>query len=362
MFKEIYYSFQHRVEDSALTRLLGYTTFRSVLAAFTALFILLVFCPFFIRLMKRRRIDQSIRDDGPQTHLIKTGTPTMGGLLINFAIIFSILLWQDLRQPITWIVILCVFGFGLIGFLDDYLKINKKNSVGLHAKFKLIGQFFISFLIVVLIYFLNGEEQTLFYFPFFKDALFDLGLFYIPIAIAFLVFTSNAVNLTDGLDGLATGLVILVGVALAALTYLSGHLHIANYLQIPFLPFSSELTVTALALVGASIGFLWFNSHPAQLFMGDTGSLALGGLIGTISLMIKKEVLLFIIGGVFIMEAFSVIIQVLVYKLTKKRVFKMAPLHHHFELKGWSETTVVIRFWILGGIFVLISLLSLKIQ
>ncbi|MBN2652364.1 MAG: phospho-N-acetylmuramoyl-pentapeptide-transferase [Spirochaetales bacterium] len=362
MFKEIYYGLQEQFSDSALIRLFGYTTFRAALAAFTALFVMFVAGPFFIRLMRRRRLDQSIRNDGPQTHLAKTGTPTMGGILINFAIIISILLWQDFREPMTWVIILCVAGFGLIGFLDDYLKINRKTSEGLQAKFKLIGQFSISITIVLLLYFLNDDKQTLFYFPFFKDALFDLGIFYIPIAVVFLVFTSNAVNLTDGLDGLATGLVIFVGVAFAALTYLSGHIHMANYLQIPFLPFSSELTVTSLALVGACIGFLWFNTHPAQIFMGDTGSLAMGGLIGTLSLMIKKEVLLFIIGGVFMMEAFSVIIQVVSFKLTKKRVFRMAPLHHHFELKGWSETKVVVRFWILGGLFVLLSLLTLKIQ
>jgi phospho-N-acetylmuramoyl-pentapeptide-transferase len=362
VLKEIFYKLQDSAADSALIRLLGYTTFRAAFAAFTALLILFVFGPWFIRMMRRRKADQSIRDDGPETHLAKTGTPTMGGILINIAILTSVALWQDLREPVTWVVLLCVAGFGLIGLLDDYLKVNRKTSEGLQARFKLVGQFLISIAIVLILYFLGGEEQTKFYFPFFKDALFDMGVFYIPVAVLFLVFTSNAVNLTDGLDGLATGLVMFVGIAFAVLTYLSGHVEVAEYLGIPYLAYASELTISSLALVGACIGFLWFNSHPAQIFMGDTGSLAMGGLIGTFSLMVKKEVLLVLIGGVFVMEAFSVIIQVLWFKFTKKRVFRMAPLHHHFELKGWSETKVVVRFWILGGLFVLASLLTLKLQ
>jgi phospho-N-acetylmuramoyl-pentapeptide-transferase len=255
-----------------------------------------------------------------------------------------------------------MLGFGAVGFLDDYLKITKKSSEGLHGKLKLLGQVTISLVIVLFIYFNGNEHTTLLYLPFLKNAVMDLGVLYIPFGVFVLVAWTNAVNLTDGLDGLAIGLVIMVGIAFAILTYITGRADYADYLQVPYLPESSELPVYCFALVGASVGFLWFNSHPAEVFMGDTGSLVLGGVLGVISLMIKKEILLVIIGGVFVIETLSVIIQVVSFKMTGKRVFKMAPLHHHFELKGWAETKVVIRFWILGGMFAILALSTLKIQ
>jgi phospho-N-acetylmuramoyl-pentapeptide-transferase len=250
----------------------------------------------------------------------------------------------------------------MIGFLDDYLKIFRKSSDGLQARFKFSAQTLLSLLIMIVLYLNGNEHTTLLYLPFFKNPVLDMGLLYIPFGMLLLVGTSNAVNLTDGLDGLATGLVLLVGITFAIISYLAGRADYAAYLQIPYLPESAELTVLCASLIGASIGFLWYNAHPAEVFMGDTGSLSLGGLIGVLALMTKKEILLIVIGGVFVLEALSVIIQVASYKMRKKRVFRMAPLHHHFEKKGWDETKVVVRFWILGGMFAILSLSTLKIQ
>ena len=359
MLKELLYPL---VQHFTFFNIFQYISFRSAYAAVTALFISFLLGPWMIKSLAKWKAGQEVRDDGPKTHLAKTGTPTMGGLLIIVSIAASVLLWQDMHNTYTWIVLLSLLGFGLIGFVDDYLKIFRKNSVGLQAKFKLIGQFLVSLIIVLAIYFNRNDYTTLLYVPFFKYPLVDLSVFYIPLGVILLVFTSNAVNLTDGLDGLAIGLVLLAALAFGLLTYLSGRSDYAEYLQIPYILESSELTVFCLALAGASVGFLWYNAHPAEVFMGDTGSLALGGIIGVIALLIKKEILLIIIGGVFVLEAFSVIIQVVSYKLRKKRVFKMAPLHHHFELKGWDESKVVIRFWILGGLFVILSLSTLKLQ
>lgn len=339
-----------------------YITFRSAYAAVTALFLCFILGPRLIRYLQKVKIGQSIREDGPQTHLTKSGVPTMGGILINFAIVVSVLLWQDLDTAFTWLALAAVAGFGLIGFVDDYLKVFKKNPEGLKARYKFLAQIVVALGIVLIIYFTGNEKTTLLYLPFFKYPVVDLGVFYIPFAVLLLVYTSNAVNLTDGLDGLATGLLILVGIAFAVLSYLTGRADYASYLAIPYLPGSGELTVLSFAVVGASVGFLWYNAHPAEIFMGDTGSLALGGVIGVIAILIKKEILLIIIGGVFVLEGLSVIIQVVSYKLTKKRVFKMAPLHHHFELSGWDESKVVIRFWILGGLFAILSLSTLKLQ
>ena len=286
----------------------------------------------------------------------------MGGLLIIFSITISVLLWQDIKNMYTWISIGSILGFGLIGFVDDYLKVYKKNSAGLQAKIKLIAQILLSSAIVTFIFINRSSETTLLYLPFFKNPVVDLSYFYIPFAVLLLVGTSNAVNLTDGLDGLAIGLVLMAGLAFAILTYLTGRADYAEYLQIPYVLKSGELTILSFAIVGAAIGFLWFNCHPAEIMMGDTGSLALGGVIGVIALLIKKEILLIVVGGVFVLEALSVIIQVISYKLRKKRVFRMAPIHHHYELSGWEETKVVVRFWILGGLFVILSLSTLKIQ
>jgi phospho-N-acetylmuramoyl-pentapeptide-transferase len=286
----------------------------------------------------------------------------MGGVMMLFAIIISVLLWQDLRNMYTWIILIAVIGFGAVGFLDDMLKILRKNSGGLPAKVKLSGQILVAFLIAVLLYVFKTPYTTLLYLPMFKEAVWDMGVLWILFAVLLQVGFSNAVNLADGLDGLATGLVIMVGIAFAALCYLSGRADYAAYLQIPNLPGAGELAVLCLAYVGASVGFLWYNAHPAEVMMGDVGSLSLGGILGVLALLVKKEILLLIIGGVFVLEAVSVVIQVAYYKMTWKRIFLMSPLHHHFELKGWSEIKVVVRFWILGGLFLLVGLSTLKIQ
>jgi phospho-N-acetylmuramoyl-pentapeptide-transferase len=339
-----------------------YITFRAAYASVTALIISFIFGPPLIRKLRGLKAGQEVRDDGPETHLSKSGTPTMGGLLILISISISMLLWMDLHNSYTWVILFSLLGFGALGFLDDYIKIFKKSSEGLHARVKFGGQTLVSFLVVLFLFVTSNEYTTLLYVPFFKYPVLDLGWLYIPFGMLLLVGFSNAVNLTDGLDGLATGLVILVGITFALLTYVTGRVDFSEYLQIPFIAGSGELTILCLALVGASIGFLWYNSHPAEVFMGDTGSLSLGGVLGVIALIVKKEILLVIIGGVFVLEVLSVMIQVISYKWKRKRVFKMAPLHHHFELKGWDESKVVVRFWILGGLFTILSLSTLKIQ
>lgn len=339
-----------------------YITFRAAYAAVTSLLICFIFGPAIIRWLTRLKAGEEIRSDGPATHQAKSGTPTMGGVMIILAIVVSALLWMDIRNIYTWIAVLATLGFGLLGFTDDFIKVVKKNSDGLRAKVKLLGQIAIGTAIAIILYTNRLETTTYLYIPFFKEPVLDLGVFYIPFAVLLLVATSNAVNLTDGLDGLATGLVLMVALAFAMLSYLAGRVDFAEYLQIPYIPGGGELSILSLALVGACVGFLWFNAHPAEVMMGDTGSLALGGIIGVISLMIKKEVLLAVAGGVFVIEAASVIIQVVHYKTTKRRVFLMAPLHHHFELKGWAESKVVLRFWILGGLFAILTLSTLKIR
>ncbi len=359
MLKELLYPL---VEYFSAFNIFQYITFRAAYAAVTALFISFLLGPKIIKALKKFKLGQMVRSDGPQSHMYKTGTPTMGGIIMILAVLVSCLLWQDFSNPYVWIGVVSLLGFGIVGFLDDYLKITRKSTEGLHARFKIIGQITISLIIVLFIYFNGNEHTTLLYLPFFKNPVLDLGVLYIPFGVFVLVSWTNAVNLTDGLDGLAIGLVIMAGIAFAILTYITGRADYAEYLQIPYLPESSELPVFCFALVGAAVGFLWFNSHPAEVFMGDTGSLALGGVLGVVSLMIKKEILLVIIGGVFVLEALSVVIQVLSFKITGRRVFKMAPLHHHFELKGWAETKVVIRFWIMGGMFAILALSTLKIQ
>jgi phospho-N-acetylmuramoyl-pentapeptide-transferase len=339
-----------------------YLTFRGSYAALTTLLICFLFGPRIVESLRRLKIGQSVRDDGPESHLKKGGTPTMGGVLIIFSVILSMLLWQDMNNGKVWLTLGAFFAFGLIGFIDDYLKVVRHNFRGLPAWVKLAGQFVVALIITLILYFTGDEETTALYLPFFKNPVADMGFLWIPFGVLLLVGESNAVNLSDGLDGLAAGLLILVFITLAFLTYLSGRADYSSYLGIPYIPGAGELTVFCLAVAGACVGFLWFNAHPAEVFMGDVGSLSLGGVIATISLIIKKEILILIIGGVFVLEAASVIIQVLVYKMKGKRVFKMAPLHHHFELSGWAEAKVVIRFWILGGFFAIIALSTLKIQ
>ena len=359
MLKELLYPLVDRI---SFFNIFQYITFRAAYAAITALCISFVFGPRLIELLKKFKARQQVREDGPKSHLSKSGTPVMGGVLIILSVVIAVVLWQDFGSGYTWIVLLSLVAFGLIGFLDDFLKVSKRNSAGLRAGVKFVGQILISLSLVLYLYFTRSGESSYLFLPFIKAPVLDLQAAYIPFAVVLLVGTSNAVNLTDGLDGLATGLLILVGISFALLTYLTGRADYAAYLQIPYIEGSGELTIMCLALVGACVGFLWYNSHPAEVFMGDTGSLSLGGAIGIIALIIKKEILLIVVGGVFVLEALSVIIQVVSYKLTGRRVFKMAPLHHHFEILGWAESKVVVRFWILGGLFSIIALSTLKLQ
>ena len=339
-----------------------YLTFRGAYAALTTLLICYVFGPRIIEALRRFKVGQAIRADGPQSHLVKAGTPTMGGLFIILSVSAAALLWQDWENMKVWLTLGAFLAFGLIGFIDDYLKVTRRNSDGLPAWAKLTGQFIIALAVMLVLYFGGGEGITDLYVPFFKNPVVDLGPLWIPFGLLLIVGESNAVNFTDGLDGLLAGLLILVFIALAILAYLSGRTDYSSYLGIPYIPGAGELTVFCLAAMGACIGFLWFNCHPAEVILGDVGSLSLGGVVAVISLILKKEILLLIIGGVFVLEIASVIIQVLVFKLRKKRVFLMAPIHHHFELSGWKEAKVVIRFWILGGLFAIIALSTLKIQ
>ncbi len=340
-----------------------YLTFRSAYAAVTALLIAFLFGPRIIERLRVLKFGQAIRTDGPESHLSKSGTPTMGGILIILAVAVSVLLWGDLKNAYVWIALASLLGFGLIGLADDLLKIKYRNSKGVPAWVKLWLQVVVASAAALVIRSLGHPETTKLYVPFFKYPVIDLGIAWIPIAVVYVVYWSNAVNLADGLDGLATGLVIMALIAFSAITYVTGRADWSAYLAIPYIKGAGELTVFNLALIGACVGFLWFNSHPAEVFMGDVGSLALGGALGVLSLIVKKEVLLLVIGGVFMMEILSDVLQVGYFKLTKgRRLFKMAPIHHHFELKGWKETQVVTRFWILGGIFAILALSTLKIQ
>ncbi|MDR0456977.1 MAG: phospho-N-acetylmuramoyl-pentapeptide-transferase [Treponema sp.] len=339
-----------------------YLTFRGAYAALTTLLICFLFGSKIIEALRRLKIGQSVRSDGPATHLVKTGTPTMGGIFIIGSVVISMLLWGDLDNSMIWLSIVSLVAFGAIGFIDDYLKISRRNSAGLPAWGKLAGQFAAALAVVLYLYFSGGGEITKLYLPFLKNPVIDMGTWWIPFGVLLIMGESNAVNFSDGLDGLLAGLLILVFIALAILTYISGRTDYSAYLGIPYIPEAGELTVLCLAIGGALIGFLWYNTHPAEIFMGDCGSLSLGGIVAVISLIIKKEMLVLIIGGVFVLEIASVIIQVISFKLRRKRVFLMSPIHHHFELAGWAEAKVVVRFWILGGLFATIALSTLKIQ
>jgi len=339
-----------------------YLTFRGAYAALTTLLICFLFGGKAIDMLKRLKVGQSIRSDGPATHLVKTGTPTMFGIMIIGSVAIAMLLWGDLNNRMVWLTLISLIAFGVIGFIDDYLKVSRRNSAGLPAWGKLAGQFAAALAVVLYLYFTRGEETTLLYVPFLKNPVIDMGALWVPFAVLLVMGESNAVNFSDGLDGLLAGLLIFVFLATAILTYIGGRVDYSAYLGIPYIPEAGELTVLCLAIGGALIGFLWFNAHPAEVFMGDVGSLSLGGVVAVISLIIKKEILILIVGGVFVIEIASVIIQVISFKLTKKRLFKMAPIHHGLEISGWAETKVVIRFWILGGIFMIIALSTLKIQ
>jgi len=340
-----------------------YITFRTSLAVLSAIFFSLIIGPWIIRKLKKFSMTQQIRDDGPKSHMGKAGTPTMGGLLIILSIALSIFLWGDLENIYIWVMILSLVGFGAIGFLDDYLKIIRKNHRGLRAYQKFGMQILLALFIGVFLYFNPRDPYAdVLSVPFFKQWLFNLGLFYIPFSVVVIVGSSNAVNLTDGIDGLAIGLVAIAVLANAVLVYLSGHKELAEYLQVLYLPGTGELTVFCGAMLGASLGFLWYNSYPADVFMGDVGSLGLGGSLGTLAVITKHEIVLAIVGGIFVIETFSVMLQVASFKLTGKRVFKMAPIHHHFELKGWPEPKVIVRFWIIGIMLALLSLATLKVR
>jgi phospho-N-acetylmuramoyl-pentapeptide-transferase len=342
-----------------------YITFRTAFAALTALLISFILGPWLIERMRRIKLGQYIREEGPKSHQQKAGTPTMGGILINVAIVIPTILWADIFNPYIWIVLFVTFANAAIGFIDDYRKLAKKQNLGLTAKEKFIAQIVVAFLAGLAIAYLpsiHNNYSTTLTLPFIKNFRPDLGWAYIPFIVVIIVGASNAVNLTDGLDGLAIGSTLIAAVTYTVLTYAAGHFRIADYLRIAWVPQTGELAVFCGAMVGASLGFLWFNAHPAEIFMGDVGSLALGGAIGCLAVMIKQEILLVLVGGLFVVEALSVIIQVISFKTTGRRVFKMSPLHHHFELSGWRETKVVVRFWIIAIIFALLSLATLKLR
>jgi phospho-N-acetylmuramoyl-pentapeptide-transferase len=342
-----------------------YITFRTAFAALTALLISFILGPWLIERMRRIKLGQFIREEGPKSHQAKAGTPTMGGILINVAILIPTILWADILNPYIWIILFVTFAYGAIGFVDDYRKLAKKRNLGLTSKEKFTLQIVVALLAGLAIAYLpsiHNNYSTALTFPFLKEVTLNLGILYIPFIVVVLVGASNAVNLTDGLDGLAIGSTLVAAVTYTILTYASGHARIADYLRIAWVPQTGELAVFCGAMVGASLGFLWFNAHPAEIFMGDVGSLALGGAIGCLAVMIKQELLLVLVGGLFVLEAGSVILQVASFKLTGRRIFKMSPLHHHFELSGWKETKVVVRFWIIAIMFALLSLATLKLR
>ena len=340
-----------------------YLTLRTILGVLTALFISFVLGPYLIRHLTNKQIGQSVRDDGPETHLEKIGTPTMGGLLILVSITFSTLCWADITNRYVLVVMLVTLLFGVIGLIDDYKKVINNDPKGLRAKYKYLAQSIVGLGAAIYLYqsaTLPVETQLI--VPFVKAFVFDLGWLYVVLAYFVIVGSSNAVNLTDGLDGLAILPTVMVAGALAIFAYATGHIGFAEYLGIPYVPAVGEVAIFCGAMVGAGLGFLWFNTYPAQVFMGDIGALSLGAALGVVAVAVRQELALFIMGGIFVMETVSVILQVSSYKLTGKRIFKMAPLHHHYELKGWPEPRVIVRFWIITVILVLIGLASLKIR
>ncbi len=350
--------------DISVFNVFRYITFRSAYAMATALLISFVLGPALIRALRRTQMYQVIREEGPKTHHAKAGTPTMGGLLILASILVPSLLWCNLANRYVQIALITTVWTGAIGFLDDYLRVVKRRPKGLVGRYKLVGQMALGIGLGVFLYFspIAKDAGTLTSIPFAKGLFINFGFFFILLVALVVTGASNAVNLADGIDGLAIGLSAFCFLAFAGLAYVSGHRVFSDYLNIMYLEGSGELAVYCMAVVGASLGFLWYNAHPAQVFMGDTGSLSLGGSLGVVAVLLKRELLLVIIGGVFVAEALSVMIQVGSFKLTRKRVFKMAPLHHHFELGGWHENKVVVRFWIVGALLVLLSLSTLKLQ
>lgn len=340
-----------------------YITLRAIMGALTALIMSFMLGPVMIRRLTNRQIGQTVRSDGPESHLPKAGTPTMGGALIIAAIVLSTLLWADLTSPYIWIVVSVTLAFGVIGWIDDYRKLVLQDPEGLPARWKFLSQSVVGLAAAVALFQLADEPtDTALLIPYFKDLAIPLGAGFVVLAYLVIVGTSNAVNLTDGLDGLAVMPSVMVGGALGIFAYAAGNVIFANYLGIPYIAGAGEIMVFCAALCGAGLGFLWFNTYPAQVFMGDIGALALGAALGTVAVIVRQELILFIMGGLFVIETVSVIIQVASFKLTGKRVFRMAPLHHHYELKGWAEPKVIVRFWIITVILVLVGLASLKIR
>ena len=360
----LYSFFLTLIDSYSFFNVFKYLTVRTGLSMFTSMIVVFIVGSPFINYFEKKQIHNPIRKDGPEEHIIKKiGTPTMGGLLILMGLFSGILLWSDLSNPFNWFLIFIVASFGTLGAYDDLKKIKGKSSAGLTSKTKFMVQILIAAIgILILTYFANPVDLKNLYIPFFKNVVINLGWFFIPFYIFIIVGSSNAVNLTDGLDGLATVPVILVAACFAFISYVTGNIVFSEYLQIPYIEGVGEVAICCGSIIGACLGFLWFNAPPAKIFMGDTGSLALGGSLGAVSIITKHEIVLAITGGLFVFEAFSVIVQVISYKLTGKRIFKMAPIHHHFEKKGWQESTVVIRFWIISIILAMIGLATLKLR
>ena len=352
------------VEYFSFLNVFKYITFRTGLSVFTSLFIVLLIGSPFIKYFSTRKILNPIRSDDPSDHIIKKiGTPTMGGVIILFGLLAAVILWGDLKNIYLIFCIYIALTFGVLGAYDDYIKIKFNNSSGISSKLKLLIQIILSIIgISALTYFSDYSEISNLYFPFFKNLIINLGWFFIPFGVFVIVGSSNAVNLTDGLDGLATVPVILVAACFAFISYVTGNIVFSDYLQIPYIEGTGEISIFCGAVIGSCLGFLWFNAPPAKIFMGDTGSLSLGGSLGAVGIITKHEIVLAITGGLFVLEAVSVMVQVISYKMTGKRVFKMAPIHHHFEKKGWPESTVVIRFWIISIILAMIGLATLKLR
>ena len=356
--------FSNLVEFFSFFNIFKYLTVRTGLSMFTSMIVVFIVGNPLINYFSAKHIHNPIRDDGPSEHIIKKiGTPTMGGLMILLGVFSGVLLWGDLSNPYNWFLIYIAGSFGLLGAYDDYKKIKKNNSSGVSSKFKIIIQIILALIGISIIYFFSdSNEINNLYFPFFKNLVINLGWFFVPFYLFILVGSSNAVNLTDGLDGLATVPVILVAACFAFISYVTGNIVFSDYLQIPYIKGVGEASVFCGSIIGACLGFLWFNAPPAKIFMGDTGSLSLGGSLGAVGIITKHEIVLAITGGLFVLEAISVIAQVVSFKLTGKRIFKMAPIHHHFEKKGWPESTVVIRFWIISIILAMIGLATLKLR
>ena len=352
------------VDTYSFLNVFKYLTFRTGLALMSSLIISFIIGGPLIKLFSKHQISGPIRQDGPIDHIIKkSGTPTMGGLIILISIFISTIMWSDLSNSFVWVLLFVLVTLGILGFIDDMFKIKFENSRGLNSKLKFIGQLIIAFMaLIYLIYFSDHNFINNLYFPFFKNLIFDLGIFYILFGLFVIIGASNAVNLTDGLDGLATVPVMLVALSFTLISYIVGNIIFSDYLQIQYIAKVGEISIFCGAIVGACLGFLWYNAPPAKIFMGDTGSLSLGGSLATVAIIVKHEIVLAIIGGLFVLETISVIIQVISYKVFGKRVFMMAPIHHHFEKKGWAESTIVIRFWIIAIILALIGLATLKLR